>query len=170
MDVMDAILNRRSIRKFTQDEVSRNDIIKILDAGRWAPSGRNNQPWRFLVINSTDKRKAGLEKCTSYSHIVKGANVLIVVFLDKNAKYHHEKDCQGAGACLQNMLLAVHGLNLGGVWLGEIINQDREVHEVLGTSAESLELMAVVAVGYPAEPGFSKRKELAELMVEPIQA
>ncbi len=170
MDVMEAILNRRSIRKFTRDEVSRRDILKILEAGRWAPSGLNNQPWRFLVITSHDSRKEVLEQCTKYGHIVRAANVLIAVFLHKKAKYHHEKDCQGAGACIENMLLAVHGLNLGAVWLGEIINQEDQVHKVLGTDGGSLELMAVIALGHPADGGSSSRKELSELMVEPFEA
>lgn len=168
MDIMEALLTRRSIRKFSQDPVSTKDIARVLEAGRWAPSGLNNQPWRFLVITSTDQRKTALEDCTRYSHVVRGANVLIVVFLDKEAKYHHEKDCQGAGGCIQNMLLAIHGSGLGGVWLGEIINQEKEVHKVLQTSPEKLELMAVIAVGHPAEPGSSSRKDLAELMVEPL--
>jgi nitroreductase len=168
MDIMEAILKRRSIRKFTGDEVSREDIGKILEAGRWAPSGLNNQPWRFLVITADDPRKEALEDCTKYGHVVRAANVLIAVFLDKNAKYQHEKDCQGAGACIQNMLLAIHGLNLGGVWLGEIINQEDSVHRVLGTKGDSLELMAVIALGHPFTSGSSSRKQLSELMVEPF--
>lgn len=170
MDVLEAIHKRRSIRKFTRDELSRQDILKILEAGRWAPSGLNNQPWRFLVITSNDPRKEALEHCTKYGHIVRASNALIAVFLDKKAKYQHEKDCQGAGACIQNMLLAIHDLDLGGVWLGEIINQENQVHEVLGTDGHSLELMAVIALGHPAAGGSSSRKALTELMVEPFEA
>ncbi len=168
MDVMEAILKRRSIRKFTGEPVSREDIRKILEAGRWAPSGLNNQPWRFLVITAEDVRKKTLEGCTRYGHVVRSADLLVAVFLDKGAKYHHEKDCQGAGACIQNMLLAIHGLNLGGVWLGEIINQEPEVHKVLETDPDSLELMAVIAVGHPESSGSSTRKNLEDLMIEPF--
>lgn len=168
MELMEAILKRRSIRKFTSESVSREEILQILEAGRWAPSGLNNQPWRFMVLYSDDPRKQALELCTRYSHVVRGASVLIAVFLDKAHKYHHDKDCQSAGACIQNMLLAVHGLNLGGVWLGEIINQEDMVHEVLGTQGSALQLMAVIAVGRPAASGSSSRKDLAELMVEPV--
>lgn len=168
MDMLDLIRSRRSVRKFTDQLVAYEDIVKVLEAGRWAPSGLNNQPWRFLVIMPDDKRKAELEKYTKYAHIVRGCQVLIAVFLSKNAKYHHEKDCQGAGACVENMLLAIHALGLGGVWLGEIINQEPQVHKVLGTDPEELELMAVVALGHPAAPGSSRRKELSELMIEPL--
>ncbi len=166
MQVLEAIYNRRSIRKFTQEDVSREDVRRILDAGRWAPSGLNNQPWRFLVLNPRDERKDRLEDCTKYGHIVRAANVLLAVFLDKKTKYHHEKDCQGAGACIQNMLLAAHALGLGAVWLGEIINQESRVHQVLGTDPEQLELMAVVVLGHPDQKGSSRRRELKELMLE----
>ncbi len=168
MDIIEAILKRRSIRKFTPDPVSRDDLLTILDAGRWAPSGLNNQPWRFLIITGNDQRKDALQDCTKYAHIIRSASLLVAVFLDKKAKYHHVKDCQGAGACIQNMLLAIHGLNLGGVWLGEIINQEEKVHQVLGTDVQGLELMAVIAVGHPAGSGSSSRKELGELLLEPL--
>ncbi len=168
MQVLEAIYNRRSIRKYTLEDVNRENVLRILDAGRWAPSGLNNQPWRFLVLAPGDARKGRLEECTRYSHIVRGANVLIAVFLDRQSKYHHEKDCQGAGACVQNMLLAAHALGLGAVWLGEIINQEARVHQVLGTDPEQLELMAVVALGHPAQKGSSQRRELKELMLEDI--
>lgn len=167
--VLEALRERRSIRKFTAEPVSAEQLTSILEAGRWAPSGLNNQPWRFLVIKDKDQRKAGLEQCTRYSHVVGSSNVLICIFLDTQAKYHHVKDCQGAGACIQNMLLAIHSLGLGGVWLGEIINQQEQVHQVLGTSPEELELMAVIALGYPAASGSSSRKNLEELLVEPLK-
>jgi len=166
MQVLEAIYNRRSIRKFTQEDVSKENVLRILDAGRWAPSGLNNQPWRFLVLNHDDHRKGRLEDRTKYGHIVRGANVLIAVFLDRQSKYHHEKDCQGAGACVQNMLLAAHALGLGAVWLGEIINQESRVQQVLGTDPEQLELMAVLALGHPDQKGSSQRRELKELMLE----
>jgi len=169
MDIFEAIFNRRSIRRFTSREVSREDVQHILESGRWAPSGLNNQPWRFLVLQDGDQRQKSLMSCTRYSHIVQEARVLIAVFLDRHSKYHHEKDCQSAGACIQNMLLAAHGLGLGAVWLGEIINQEPQVHQVLGTSGEDLELMSVIALGHPAEQGASRRKSLEELMLEPLQ-
>ncbi len=168
MDIFESLFTRRSIRKYTGEAVNNEDILRILQAGRWAPSGLNNQPWRFLVLGSEDERKDMLQSCTKYSRIISEAKTLIAVFLDKNSKYHHEKDCQAAGACIQNMLLAAHGLGLGAVWLGEILNQEDQVHKILKTKAEELELMAVVAVGHPAEQGSSRRKNLEEIMIEPL--
>ena len=164
LDIIEIIKNRRSVRKFTSEPVSEELIVKILEAGRWAPSGLNNQPWRFAVITDSGLRKeiSGLTHCTK---IVLGAQVLIAVFLDAGKSYHREKDIQATGACLQNMLLESHSLGLGAVWLGEIIKSSEQIRELLGLGRE-LELMAVVALGYPDEkPKSVKRKTLNELVV-----
>ncbi|HCO12329.1 MAG TPA: nitroreductase family protein [Desulfonauticus sp.] len=165
MELFQAILERRSIRKFTSEPVSREELLRILEAGIWAPSGLNNQPWRFVLVQDS-KIKERLAECTKYGHIVRSAQALIVVFLDKKASYHHIKDAQAIGACIQNMLLAIHGLNLGGVWLGEILNQEARVQEILGTNPEDLELMAVIALGHPAQKGSSSRKELESFILK----
>jgi nitroreductase len=163
---LQALLQRRSVRDFTEQDVTSEDIRCILDAGRWAPSGLNNQPWRFLVLREGDPRKRALEGCTKYAHIVRRAKVLIGVFLWEPAMYHEGKDHQAAGACIQNMLLAIHGLGLGGVWLGEIINQEGAVFDVLKLDQNQLRLMAFIALGHPIRSGSSTRRELSELLLE----
>lgn len=86
MEAMEAIKTRRSVRGFTNENVSDEVVGQILEAGRWAPSGLNNQAWRFIVVRNEET-----------------------------------KDVQSIGACIQNMLLAIHSTGLGGVWLGEIL-------------------------------------------------
>ncbi|WP_031385385.1 nitroreductase family protein [Desulfonatronum thiodismutans] len=175
MSVFQALLGRRSVRKFTDRPVDVKDLRRILEAGRWAPSGLNNQPWRFLVVRAGDPRQAALAGLTKYGHIVREAQALIVVFLYKPAMYHEGKDNQAAGACIQNLLLAVHGLGLGGVWLGEIINQEDQVMEALQLGTEEYRLMAVIALGHPAQPSSrldaaagSSRRPLEELLLEAL--
>lgn len=158
------IKTRRSIRKFKPDQIPDNLIDQILEAGRWAPSGQNNQPWRFAVVRDRELVKE-ISQLTRYKRIVLGAQALIPVFLDTATIYHREKDIQGIGACLQNMLLEIHSLGLGAVWLGEIIKSNNQIKQLLGLPQE-LELMAVIAMGYPEEnPAATKRKELKELIV-----
>ncbi|WP_432735028.1 nitroreductase family protein [Maridesulfovibrio sp. FT414] len=164
--ILEALKDRRSIRKFTAAEVTREDLTAILESGRWAPSGLNNQPWKFLVIRSEDPRVEELANCTKYGHIVRGAKVLICLFLEKDKIYSMMKDHQAAGGCIQNMMLAAHSLGLGTVWLGEIINQEKQVLDVLKLAEDKYELQAVIAAGHPAQKGSSKRKELSELMLE----
>ena len=163
--VLDAIRHRRSIRRFTEQPVSREDLLAVVEAGRWAPSGLNNQPWRFLVIAGNDPRLALTAGLTKYGHIVERAKALICVFLDKDTMYSPMKDHQSAGAVIQNMLLAAHSLGLGAVWLGEIANRGDEVVRALGL-AETLELQAVIALGHPDQQGSSDRKDLRDLLLE----
>ncbi len=145
--VIDAIRARRSVRQFRDEPVSDEIVNQIIEAGLWAPSGINNQPWKFAVIRDPDLKDA-LSAMTRYASIIQGAPVCIAVFLDHRRVYDRTKDVQSAGACLQNMLLAIHSMGLGGVWLGEILKNKEKVAERLG-AGEALELMAVVALGYP---------------------
>ncbi len=162
--VLEAILNRRSIRSFTGDKVRSEEIAMILEAGRWAPSGQNHQPWRFVIVESREKKEE-LSGFTHYTKVIRTASVCVAVFLDRAACYHPVKDAQGAGACLQNMLLAVYALGLGAVWLGEILKNSDGVRGCLGLG-EEMELQAVMAIGYPkSSDQKSERRPLAELIV-----
>ena len=163
LDILETIKTRRSIRKFKETPVKDELIDNILEAGRWAPSGMNNQPWRFAVITDASLRDE-ISKLTHYSKIVRSAKVLIPVFLDNNECYNRTKDVQAMGACIQNMLLEAHSLGLGSVWLGEIIKSDKSIRDMLGLG-DDLELMAVIALGYPDEKPKSSRKKLSELIV-----
>jgi nitroreductase len=161
--VLDAIRSRRSIRQYSDDAVSDDDVKAILEAGRWAPSGLNNQPWRFGVVRDP-KCKNTISELTRYREIIRNAPVIIAVFLDNDAGYDRVKDCQSIGACLQNMWLATHTLGLGGVWLGEILKNKERVGEIL-EAPKSYELMAVMAIGHPKHrQQKSDRKPVSELV------
>ena len=162
--VIEAIHQRRSVRSFTEEPVGDPELQAILEAGRWAPSGVNNQPWRFVIIQGQAK-KDEVAQATRYGEIIRKAPVCVAVFLDGEACYHPGKDAQGAGACLQNMLLAAHSLGLGAVWLGEILKNSDMVRNSLGL-ASTMELQAVVALGHPKHRNQkSERKPLDELIV-----
>ena len=162
--VLDAIYKRRSVRDFTTDLIERDTLLEIITAGTWAPSGLNNQPWRFAIVTDKDL-KAKVWELTRYEKVIKGAKALLPVFVDRDAMYHELKDHQAIGACLQNMLLAAHSLGLGAVWLGEILKNSDRVRDLLGLS-EDLELMAVLALGHPAHRNqTSTRKSLEEVIV-----
>lgn len=164
--VLQALRERRSVRTYSGEAVSREELQAILEAGRWAPSGKNNQPWKFLVLRPGDERVEKLAGCTKYAAMLRSGAALVAVFLDRDIMYDEVKDHQAAGACIQNMLLAAHALGLGAVWVGEIINQTPQAMAALGLDPGALEFMAVVVLGRPAHPGASSRKPLDELMLE----
>ncbi len=158
------ITERRSVRNFTEAPVERRLILEILRAASWAPSGLNNQPWRFAIIWDQNLKEE-LGRLTRYSSVLKNAAVLIPVFLDRDSSYDHVKDCQAIGACMQNLLLAVHAHGLGATWIGEILKNKERVLNLLELP-ERLELMAVVAIGHPLHRNqTSHRKPIEELVV-----
>lgn len=164
MDLIDIIRQRRSIREYKDGMPNEANIEKILDAGRWAPSGLNNQPWRFLVIKDKDK-KDGLAKFTKYGKIIKDAPAVLVICMDVGDSYNRDKDLMAIGACIQNMLLEAHSLGLGTCWLGEILNKKEKVVEYLKMDVD-MELMAVITLGY-SDTNITEgcRRSLRELMI-----
>jgi nitroreductase len=162
------ILSRRSIREFTEEPVSEEMLRAILMAGAQAPSGKNNQPWRFVVVRDPDMKML-LAGETLYGRTVARASVIIPVFIDHKDMYDALKDHQAIGACLENILLAAHALGLGGVWLGEILRNKEAVRKHLGLESH-YELMAVLAIGHPQEAGIKTgRKNLDELILKKFE-
>lgn len=168
MELLEGIYTRRSVRSYSNEPVADDLLPQLLAAAAMAPSGLNNQPWRFVTIRS-DEVKKDLSALTRYRRIVSAAPVLIAVFIDRESMYNEVKDYQGIGACIQNMLLAAHGIGLGAVWLGEILKSAEQVRLRLGVP-EQMELMAVVAVGYPGEGAGERasRLPLSSLLIKEL--
>jgi nitroreductase len=167
MNLLEGIYTRRSVREFVEQPVEREQLLEIINAGTWAPSGLNNQPWRFVIVWGADVKKE-LGKQTKYGFVIERAPVCIAVFADRKVMYNDVKDHQAVGACIQNMLLAAHGLGLGAVWLGEILKNAEGVRMLLGLPKE-MELMAVVAIGHPtARIHSSNRKAVSEVLLKEL--
>ncbi len=167
MKLLEGIYTRRSIRQFNDKPVEREQLLEIIKAGTWAPSGLNNQPWRFVIVRNVEMRKE-LAKNTRYNFTIERAPACIAVFLDRHVMYNDLKDHQSMGACIQNMLLAAHALGLGAVWLGEILKNADAVRSLLSLP-ENMELMAVVAIGHPtSDKHISKRKEPSEVLLKEL--
>ncbi|MBW2637022.1 MAG: nitroreductase [Deltaproteobacteria bacterium] len=167
MELIEGIYTRRSVRDFTDEPVKREDLEEIMKAGTWAPSGQNNQPWRFAIIQNKNVLKQ-LGTLTRYQNIVSSAAACIAVFIDYSSSYDDVKDHMAVGACIQNMLLAAHSLGLGSVWLGEILKNADKVRAILEIP-EDFDLLAVVAIGHPAHRDQkSHRKDISELLLKEV--
>lgn len=152
MDVFEALLTRRSIRKFTADPVSDEDLRLVLKAGMCAPSAHNSQPWHFILVR--DKALlASIAERHPYAKMAAEAPVVIVVCANpEEAKEpgFWQQDCTAA---LENMLIAARGLNLGTVWCGMHPIEDRvaPIREMLNVPAQ-INMLALVVLGHPAQP------------------
>ncbi len=159
-DVLKAIQTRCSVRNYTDASVAREQIEAILEAGRFAPSGKNTQPWRFVVVESEAKRSE-LATLFPQQGLVAATPVTLAVLLDRGAGYNELKDVQGIGAAIENILLAVHALGLGACWMGKA--RDKEIERFLG-AREGEELMAIIPIGHSAEvPIPTPRLSLSDL-------
>ena len=144
------INNRRSIRKYTDQAVKKEDIMRIIKASMQAPSARNQQPWEFLVV--TDKEK--LIKCSEElpnTRMLSGANVAIIYMTDKRNLTTPMMYPQDLAASVQNGLLEAAYLNIGSCWCGIYPNEERmeKVRKIFNIDKDYLEPFAVVAFGYP---------------------
>jgi nitroreductase len=164
-DILGIIKARRSIRNFSGKKLKSADIIRILEAGRWAPSGLNNQPWRFLVIED-EERRSRIAAFTAYGSIIRRAAAVIIVCMDTADSYNRDKDLMAIGASIQNMLLEAKCHGIGTCWMGEILNKKKEVADALKLG-DDLDFLAAIAMGYPAgKMPKGCRKSLKKLLIE----
>ena len=149
--VIDAILKRRSIRRYSGKAVNKSDIKLLLKAGMYAPSAMNQQPWYFLVINE----RILLSRITEihpHASMLSDAELAILVCGDINLERssgYWPVDC---AAATQNILLAAHALGLGAVWLGVYPRQERQsaIRKVIDLPAH-VHPFSLISVGHPAE-------------------
>lgn len=159
VDILELIKTRRSIRKYRRDTVSEEEINKILEAGRWAPSADNSQPWRFIVLRSHEVRKK-LADTLAWGRFFAQAPLGIVVTINPMASNHPVED---GAAATQNMLLEAHSLGLGACWIGTYGEAYEASAKKVLDVPENERLVSVIAIGHPAETRQKTRKELGEL-------
>ncbi|MCK4853391.1 MAG: nitroreductase family protein [Bacteroidales bacterium] len=149
--VIDAILKRRSIRRYSGKPVDKSEIILLLKAGMYAPSARNEQPWHFIVIDKRDLLDR-IREVHPYASMLSGAALAILVCGDENlelSKGYWSVDCS---ASTQNILLAAHALGLGAVWLGVYPRQERQdgIRKIFDLPAH-IHPFSLISIGHPAE-------------------
>lgn len=117
MNVLDAIFTRRSIRKFTGEPVSEENLKLILKAGFQAPSAHNFEPRDYIVVRDKEKLNK-ISEFHKYAKMLPNAGCGIVVCGDTRKQEELGFLVEDCSASIQNMLLAAHGLGLGAVWCG----------------------------------------------------
>jgi len=151
MELFDALHGRRSIRQFRPGTVDDATLDRILRAGMAAPSAGNEQPWHFLIIRDRQALVA-LSESHTYAEMVAHAALAIVVCADMHLVKHEDYWQQDCAAATQNILLAVHGLGLGSVWVGVYPREARmvEVRRVIALP-DHIQPFSILPVGIPGE-------------------
>ena len=151
MEAMDAILSRRSIRKYTADPVPETVINELLEAAMSAPSSNNQQPWHFVIIN--DRRiLVEIPKFHPYSNMLKEASLAIAVCGDLQLEKNRGTWFLDCSAATENILIAAQAKGLGAVWLGIYPREERVkgLQNLLALPQHVIPL-SLVSIGYPAE-------------------
>jgi nitroreductase len=150
MEALEAILTRRSIRKYSDKIVSNEKEDKLLQAAMAAPSAHNRQPWHFVVIRDRNILDE-IPKYHQYSKMLNQASLAIVVCGDHKIQ---ETDfwIHDCSAATENILIAANALDLGAVWLGVHPSKDliRSTKELLDIP-QNVTPLGIVSIGYPSE-------------------
>lgn len=150
---MKNILERRSIRKYTNEAVSDDDLEKLLRAAMAAPSAGNQQSWEFVVIRdrNTLNTMTGFHSSGGYN-MLGHAPLAIVVCGDLEKQLYEGYWIQDCAAATENILIAAQSLDLGAVWLGVHPREDRvlKIKKLLGLPDNVIPL-SIISVGHPAE-------------------
>ncbi len=156
MDALEAIHKRRSIRKYTDAPIPREDLIKIVDAGRMAATGHNRQPWDFIVITEREM----IERLKLVSGWIEKAAAVIAVVIEPVEPYWLED----GSAAIQNMLVASTALGYGSCWLeGNARPHEETLKSWLGVPAEK-RLLSLVPLGVAVAWPTRAKKPLSEVL------
>jgi nitroreductase len=163
-EVLKAIKSRRTIRRFKPSPIHAETLQSILEAGRWAPSFSNLQPWRFIVIRDQGLKNA-LDKAARESVLHLGiheAPVVILVCVDRRIDPLHA--IEAGAAATQNMTLAAHSLGLGAGWIGIWGTEAEASIQKLFKLPETVRAVSLVPIGIADESPEGHRKPLEEFI------
>ena len=155
MDIWEAIKKRRSVRRFRQEEISREILLELIEAARCAPSAANRQPLEFVVVDSEELRAEVFAQLAWAGYVQprrdppagKHPVSYIIVLVNKERALANFGPVDAAAA-IENTLLAAQGQGIGSCWLGSIKRDKlREILEI----PDKYDIDSVIALGYPDE-------------------
>ena len=146
--VLQTIMSRRSIRRYTSEPLSREQIEVLLDAAMAAPSANNKRPWHFVVVQDATRRQK-LSRVHRWAHMVAEAPLAIAVCAELDDDPYWIDDCSAA---TENILLAAEAMGLGAVWIGihPMPARQKAVRDILSLP-DGIGVHCLIAIGHPAE-------------------
>ena len=188
MEFTQVIEERRSTRKFSKRIVSKKKIIRLIECARMSPSAANRQPWHFVILENEQKEKVAsimeermkknkveLDSANYATHtyqavnsvinsirVIREAPILILVFRP-NSDDFRDADYLSIGSAVEHICLKATDLNLGSLWIRDIIYTKQEIARLF--TDPSMELVVSVAIGYSSEFPYPRmKKKLEEIM------
>lgn len=156
MDALEAIRKRRSVREYTGESISREDLEKIVDAGRLAATGHNKQPWDFIIVTEIEL----IQQLKVAAQWMEKAGAIIVVVMDPSSRWWVE---DGAAA-VENMLIASTALGYGSCWLEGYTLMHEEEFKALLEVPDDKRLLTLVPIGVPETWPTKEKKALKDII------
>ncbi len=151
MDAIDALMTRRSIRKYTDKPLPEGAITRAIEAAMAAPSAGNQQAWHFIVVEDKGTLRR-IAEINPNAKMAADAQAGVLFIGDPSSERFGVFLQQDLGACIENFLLAIHAQGLGAVWTGIYPREQRteDFREFFGVPEELIPI-AFVPVGWPGE-------------------
>ena len=157
MEVLEAIRTRRFIRRFKKEPVPPELIEKLLEAGRWAPSSADSQPWEFIVVTDPEIKKR-ISRSFNIGRFLNEAPLAIAVVVDR---LRTALPVQDGTLAAYAILLAAHDLGLGACWINP--NIPGGIRKILSIPITK-KLITILAIGYPDEAPIHTRRKLEDFV------
>ena len=178
MELTEAVVSRRSVRRYTDESVSREVLEELLQTACWAPSADNAQPWYFVVLTQAEdiermrqtmervskeirphlealypRHPRVVNETTSFLHRLGGAPVYVLAFLQKDYGPVRDSMLESVAAAIQNLLLAAHEKGLGTCWVNAAtaLGYGPALQELF--APDKGEFVSLVALGHPERAG-----------------
>lgn len=180
MEFEKVIKERKSIRKFTNQEIEDEKLENIIECARLCQSAKNRQPWSFMILKDESKNKIAdimlslfeknninipgyMNSSKSSANVIKNAAILILVFRENDENWLIG-DLLSIGAAIEHICLEAVNLGLGSLWIRDTVYTEKEICESVGY--KDLQLVSSIAIGYPAEsPSQRPRKSTSEILI-----
>jgi len=156
MDAIEAILKRRSVRRYRKEPIPAQDLQQILEAGRQAPSAANRQPWHLVIVTDPEQKQRMAQACNGQMWLADAACIMVGVGLPAVSERWYRVD---VAIAMENIAIAARSLGYGTCWIGAF--RPDEIKSICALSWDS-EVVACMPIGVPeAWPDARERKEWA---------
>ncbi len=166
MSVLKVIKERRSVRRYKPDPIPEEVFLRVLDAARFSPSGKNLQPWKFILVRD-DKVKKSLAEASAGQSFIAGAPIVVVACGFPDECYSRMGNYMKSwpvdvAIAVEHLILQAQEEGLGTCWIGAF--EEKEVKLILHIP-EDVKVLALIPLGYPDEnPRTRGRKSLEEIV------
>jgi nitroreductase len=166
MSILEVIKKRKSIRKYKEDPIPEHVLLRVLEAARLSPSGKNLQPWKFIIVKDKALKEELARACSSQFFIARAPLIIVACGFPDNCYAQMGRYMKSwpvdVAIAMEHLILQAQEEGLGTCWIGSF--EEKEVKSLLKIP-EEVKVLALTPLGFPAEiPAARGRKSLDEIV------